>query len=60
MPFDAGPRRPEPIPAHPADEPIDCLDLGLRIVVFGSLLVLWTVWAATSMWNAVVQGWGLS
>lgn len=60
MPFDAGPRRPEPAPGHPADEPIDWLDWGLRIIVFGSLLVLWTVWAATSIWSAVAQGWGLS
>ncbi|HYD86259.1 MAG TPA: hypothetical protein VEA80_02180 [Vitreimonas sp.] len=48
------------MPVHPVDEPIDWLDWGLRIIVFGSLLVLWLLWAATSMWNAVLQGWGLS
>lgn len=59
MPFDAGPPRFEPPSARPDDLPIDWLDWGLRIIVFGTLMVLWLAWAGTSMWNAVVQGWGL-
>ena len=60
MPFDAGPLHNEPTPSAPLDEPIDWLDWGQRIIVFGTVMVLWMVWAGTSIWNAIVQGWGLA
>lgn len=46
MPFDAGPNS-DPRQAHPepySEEPIDWLDWGLRIIVFGSLLGLYLFW----------------
>jgi hypothetical protein len=60
MPFDADPTRQEPLASEPLDLPIDWLDWGLRIIVLGTLTLLWLTWAGTSIWNAVVQGWGLS
>lgn len=46
MPFDAGPRsEPPEAPSEPfRDEPIDYVDWGMRILVFGSILILYLVW----------------
>lgn len=60
MPFDAGPSWDNPTPSTPTDLPIDWLGWGMRIAVFGTLLVLYVAWAGVSIWNAIVQGWGLS
>ncbi len=60
MPFDAGSRPNKSTPSEPDDLPIDWIDWAMRIVVFGMVMVLWLVWAGTSIWNAIVQGLGLS
>lgn len=56
MPFDAGPPLSGPPPSWSDDLPIDWLDWGMRIIVFGTLMVLWLAWAGTSIWNAITQG----